>query len=132
VLPEPSLDLPEVSRLPRKRRAVDAPEHREQVRVVAAEVGEERLLLVEAEGLADDLHRQHFGVVEYRLRPTPTRPPAGEFDGEGIIDKAEDCYNESVQVHEWPPNRERQALPLEGSGGLDFNFFKELKTCTRG
>src|ERR1044071_5767030 len=122
--PEPCLHLPEVGCLPRKSRAVDAPQRREEVRVVATEVGEDGLLLVEAEELADGLHRQHFRVAERRVRAAPAQTPAGEFSRQCVVVEAEDCYNERVQVHGSPPYRERQTLPLKAPVAWTSTFSK--------
>src|SRR4028118_2065875 len=53
--PERDLDQPEVCRLPREGGPVHRPQAGEELREVAAEVGVQRLVGVEAEELADGL-----------------------------------------------------------------------------
>src|SRR5690606_17090285 len=62
VPPEVALEGPEVGRLPGEGRAVDLAEAGEEVGEVAAEVAEERPLVVEAEELPDDLTGEHLAV----------------------------------------------------------------------
>ena len=58
------------------------------------------------------------------------KPLAVKRDGECIVYSAEDCYNQSVQVHDEPPSGERQTLPLEGLVAWT-STFQRIKTCTR-
>lgn len=96
LLPQPRLELPKVSRLPRKRRVVDGSQGREVVCVVAAKVSEQRLLLVEAQELTDYFQCKHLGDLEGRLLASPAQPLATECRREGVINEVEDCYNEGI------------------------------------
>jgi hypothetical protein len=61
-LPEPIFHYLQVRCLAHEGRPVDTGERREEVSVVAPEVGEEGTILLHAEVLPDNFHRQHFAV----------------------------------------------------------------------
>jgi hypothetical protein len=94
---------------------------------MAAKVGEDGFVLNQAQILADRFHCQHFRIRKQRLRPALAHRLAVERNGECVVYQAEDCYNQSVQVHDEPPSDERQTLSLEGLVAWTFNF-KRTKT----
>ena len=58
------------------------------MRPVAAQVGEDGLILLQAQVGADDFHRQHFAVAQGRLRPALAQAGGGqllEVLGHGVI-----------------------------------------------
>ena len=63
-LPEVLFDLPEVGRLPAEGCAMHSREVREEVGVVAPEVGKELRVFIESQKLADDLDGDDFRVAE--------------------------------------------------------------------
>jgi len=64
LLPKEFLGLPQVRRLPGEGGSMHRSEVREEVGVVAPEVGEELRVLVEPQELSDDLDGEDFGVRE--------------------------------------------------------------------
>src|SRR5437588_5937656 len=131
MLPEFLFDSPQVGRLTSKGRAMDAPQGREEMTEVSAKISEHRLVLIQAEVLADGLDGQHFRVRKPWLRPALAQRLAVKRDSKRIVHSAEDCYNQSVQVHDEPPSGERQTLPLKGLVAWT-STFQRTKTCTRG
>jgi hypothetical protein len=107
--------------LARERCAVDAPEGREEVRVVAAEVREHLRVTTQAERLADHLDAEHFRVGEGRGRASAAQP-SGRDLRQRVVNQAEDGYNQRVQVHTAPPKGIVQRLPFKGARAWTFNF----------
>jgi len=97
---------------------------------VTPEVGEEDLLGVDAEELADDLDAQDLGVGELRLRAALAQLG---FSFEPVVDEAENGDDEGAKIHE-------SGDLLRASAGLDATERKEVslfiqpfgETCTRG
>ena len=97
--PDQLLDVPEVGGLTGKSRAASVGQGREEVSEMAAEVGEEMLVAVEAQELAGALHRQHLGVGQSRGGAAPTQalhtqPPL--CDLEFIVNGDKHGYNQCV------------------------------------
>ena len=100
--PERVLDHPQVGRLPGEGGAVDLPQTREQVAVVAPEVGVEAPVGVEAEELTDDLDGQHLAVREHRSRAALPQLAAAAQLTDDVVHEAEDGDDEGLQVHAVP------------------------------
>jgi hypothetical protein len=122
MLPELLFDSPQVGCLTSKGRPMEAAQDREEMTVMATKIGENRFILIHAEIFTDSFHRQRFRVREQRSRPALAHRLAVKRGIKRIVYKTEDCYNQSVQVHDEPPLGERQILPLEGLVAWTFNF----------
>ena len=103
--PERELDGPEVGRLSQEGGAVHLPQAGEQVAEVAPEVGVQAPVRVEAEELADDLHRQHLAVREGRPRAALTKPTFAAKVADEVVHETEDGDDQGLQVHDRPPLR---------------------------
>ncbi len=110
LLPEALLDLPEVGRLPGQGGAIYPHQVREEVNVVAPEVGEELRILVESQELTDDLYGEHFGVAQRWGGSTLSEAPEVS---DAVVDEAEDGDDEGVKIHK----RKRPPLRLSGAIG---------------
>ena len=77
-----------------------AGDRREEVGVVAAEVGEDALVGGDAQERADALDREHLAVGEGGRRAARAQPLlVVQAVLHGAVDPAERGYNELVQVH---------------------------------
>jgi hypothetical protein len=72
------------------------PQVREEVGVVAAEVGEELRILVEPQELADDLDGEHLGVAQRRGGSAPSEAPEAS---DTVVYEAEDGHDEGAKIH---------------------------------
>jgi hypothetical protein len=130
LLPEELLGLPEVCCLPGEGGAMHPPQVREEVGIVAPEVGKELRVLVEPQELAYDLDGQDLRVEERRSRSTLSE--ASELS-DAVVYEAEDAYDEGAKIHE-------SGDLLLASVGLGTTERREVslfiqqfgETCTRG
>jgi hypothetical protein len=107
-----------------------ASEVREEVGVVASEVGKEFCVFVYPQKLADDLDGEQFRVAERGSRSACSEAP--EVSGV-VVYEAEDGYDEGVKIHE-------SGDLLVASVGLGTTERREVslsiqpfgQTCTRG
>jgi len=100
---------------------------RQGTRAVAAEVGEQRGVAVQPEVLTNEFDSQHFTVTKHGARPTLVQ--AKWSLAQGIVNVAEDGYNQRVQVHGAPPKRIVQRLPFKGTRAWT-STCQTTKTCT--
>jgi hypothetical protein len=96
LLPEELLGLPEVGCLPAEGGAMHASEVREEVGIVAPEVGKEFCVLVYPQKLAYDLDGEHFGVAQ-RWGRSATSETSEVL--EAVVDEAEDRDDEGAKIH---------------------------------
>jgi hypothetical protein len=88
---------------------------------MAAEVGEHLGVAVKPEVLADEFGGQHLTVMQHGARPALSQPTRNDTR-QGVVDEAEDGYNQRVRVHTAPPDGKLEHFPLEGEWARTFNF----------
>src|SRR5215207_2104401 len=130
VLPQSLFGDPQIGRLTRESGAVHLPQGWEELPVVTPEVGEEVLLGVDAEKLADDLDGQDLRVGKLRVGTALTQLG---FSFEPVVNEAEDGDDESAKIHE----SEDLLLASVGLGATERRevslFIQPFgETCTRG
>ena len=109
-LPEVLFDLPEVGRLPAEGGAIYPHQVREEVNVVAPEVGKELRIFVESQELTDDLDGEHFRVAQRWGGSTLSEAPEVS---DAVVDEAEDGHDEGVKIHK----KKTSATSLYGAIG---------------
>ena len=82
---------------------------------MAAEVGVQRLVGVEAEELADGLDGQDLTVRQHRLRAAPAQPPRPRQIADEVVRQAENGCDERLQVR-GSPHRNRHETPTSPKG----------------
>ena len=98
-LPEPIFHHLQVRCLAHEGCPVDTGERREEGGVVASEISEEGAVLLQAEVLPDNFHRQHFAVGQGRRRAAFAEAFARQQSVKTLVNQAKPRNNKIVQVH---------------------------------
>ena len=93
-----TLDRPQVGRLASEGGAVHRGQAGEEVAVMAAEMGEDALVVVQAEELAGHLDGDHLAVGQARGRAMAAEAAWGKL-ADQVIDQAVDDRDEVVEWH---------------------------------
>jgi hypothetical protein len=107
------LDPPQVRRLPGERRPVHAPQRGELPQVVAAEVGVDALVGVQAQELPGQFHREHLAVGQGRCPAVaPQRPGRPRQPPQFLVDQAEHVQQVVVKGHGGLPRQKASTQPF--------------------
>lgn len=121
-LPKTCFHLPEIGSLMDEGGAMDGSQIGKEVQEVAAEVVKDRFILVQTKIFTEQFKGQNFAIGKPRLRSALAQSLTFEKRGQGVVNQAEDRYNQRIQVQGKCPPIGNFAISIEKTFPWDFNL----------